>query len=108
DPNSRVRLIAAGSVLAEEPGHERAAAVLTGALADPALRLRRAAADFLATLGPRAVPFLGVLRDRAEAETDPELKATLVELAGRAEQGAAEAAAPAPVPAAAPPQAGNG
>ncbi len=43
DPNSRVRLIAAGSLLAAEPGNAVAAAVLVESLEDPVRGVRDAA-----------------------------------------------------------------
>ena len=43
DPNSRVRLIAAGSLLSQETINADAGAVLVEALADPSLRVREAA-----------------------------------------------------------------
>ena len=43
DPNARVRLIAAGSVLAVEPGNALAAAVLVESLEDPVCGVRDAA-----------------------------------------------------------------
>ena len=47
DPNSRVRLIAAGSLLSAEPGNPIAGAVLKEGLGDPALRVREAAREIL-------------------------------------------------------------
>ena len=51
DPNSRVRLIAAGSLLAAESGNTIAGAVLMEALEDPAPRVREAALELLESLG---------------------------------------------------------
>ena len=51
DPNSRVRLIAAGSLLSAEPDDADAGAVLVEALGDPALRVREAALDLFESLG---------------------------------------------------------
>jgi len=51
DPNSRIRLIAASSLLYAEPGHTKAATVLMEALVDPAQRVRAAALDLLESLG---------------------------------------------------------
>jgi HEAT repeat protein len=51
DPNSRIRLIAAGTLLSSEPRNTSAAAVLVEALADPVLRVREAASVLLDSLG---------------------------------------------------------
>ena len=55
DPNSRIRLIAAGAVLAEDPADAAAGEVVAAALADPALRLRRVGLDVVASLGDHGV-----------------------------------------------------
>jgi HEAT repeat protein len=47
DPNSRVRLIAASSLLVAEPGNTLAGAVLAESLEDPVLRVREAALELL-------------------------------------------------------------
>ena len=52
DPNSRVRLIAASSLLVAEPGNILAGAVLTESLQDPVLRVREAALELLERSGP--------------------------------------------------------
>jgi HEAT repeat protein len=51
DPNSRVRLIAASSLLVAEPAHILAGAVLAEALEDPVLRVREAALVLFESLG---------------------------------------------------------
>src|SRR5208283_4548447 len=58
DPNSRVRLIAASSLLVEEPGNTLAGAVLVEALADPVPRVREAALVLLDSLGARGIVLL--------------------------------------------------
>ena len=63
DPNSRVRLIAAGSLLAAEPGNTMAGAVLVEALEDPVLRVREAALDLLDSLGAGGMALLEELKD---------------------------------------------
>lgn len=50
DPNSRVRIIAASSLLAADPADSQARAVLTQALDDPAPRVREAAESILSSL----------------------------------------------------------
>jgi HEAT repeat protein len=74
DPNSRIRLIAAGAVLAREPADAPAAGVVSAALSDPALRLRKVAVDVIASLGGDGVVFLETLRQRAKEEDDPGLR----------------------------------
>ncbi len=64
DPNSRVRLIAAGSLLSLESGNTPAGIVLMGALEDPALRVREAAIELLASLGTGGAAFIDGLRER--------------------------------------------
>jgi hypothetical protein len=64
DPNSRVRLIAAGSVLAEESSDSTAGDVLVDALGDPALRLREAAMDLFESLGNGGTAILEGLKQR--------------------------------------------
>ena len=51
DPNSRVRLIAAGSLLSADASNAVAGAVLMEALGDPALRVREAALELVESLG---------------------------------------------------------
>jgi len=65
DPNSRIRLIAASSLLFAEPGHSKAGAVLMEALGDPALRVREAALELLESLGTGGVALLEDLKLRA-------------------------------------------
>ena len=84
DPNSRVRLIAAGRILAGEPTNAAACAVLTEALEDPALRVRKSALEFLESLDVAGgTSFQGALAKRAEQEGDPELKEIAGGLANR-------------------------
>jgi HEAT repeat protein len=86
DPNSRVRLIAAGAVLARDPADADAAAVVTAALSDPALRLRQVGLEAIAALGDRGLVFQDILRRRAEEEEDPALRRGVNELLERLEQ----------------------
>ncbi len=62
DPNARVRLIAAGSLLSAESGNTIAGAVLIEALGDPALRVREAARELLESLGAGAAAFVANAR----------------------------------------------
>ena len=64
DPNSRIRLIAASSLLFAEPGHAKAGAVLMEALGDPALRVREAALELLESLGTGGAALLEGLKLR--------------------------------------------
>ena len=70
DPNSRIRLIAASSLLSAEPGNTKAGAVLMEALEDPASRVREAALDLLESLGTGGAALLEDLKERAEADGD--------------------------------------
>ena len=58
DPNSRVRLIAASSLLVAEPGNTLAGAVLVESLDDPVLRVREAALVLLDSLGAGGLALL--------------------------------------------------
>ena len=64
DPNSRVRLIAAGSLLSAESSNTNAGIVLREALEDPALRVREAALELLESLGASGAALLEGLRER--------------------------------------------
>jgi HEAT repeat protein len=83
DPNSRVRLIAAGSLLSADPAHARAGAVLVEALADPALRVRKAALELVESLGMGGAAFLEALQRRNGLEEDPALRDALARLIER-------------------------
>ena len=52
DPNPRVRLIGAGTLLSVEPKNTQACAVVAEALAHPDLRVRKAALELVESLGP--------------------------------------------------------
>ena len=71
DPNSRVRLIAARSVLIAESSDANAGAVLFEALGDPAKRIREAALDFFDSLGEKGTAILDGLRNCDGADRDP-------------------------------------
>ncbi len=75
DPNLRVRLIAAGRVLAADPADARAAAVVAEALAAP--RLRSAALALVEALGGRGAEFPPALGERAATESDVALREPL-------------------------------
>jgi HEAT repeat protein len=85
DPNSRIRLVAAGAVLAAAPDDLPAGEVVRAALSDPALRLRRVALDAVSALGPHGVSFLDAVRGRADVEEDSAVRAAAGELAARLE-----------------------
>jgi len=71
DPNSRVRLIAAGSLLAAESGNTNAGAVLLEALEDPSPRVREAALELLGSLGAGGAAFVDGLRGRNGSRAEP-------------------------------------
>jgi HEAT repeat protein len=95
DANSRVRLIAAGSLLAQEPDNPQAAPVVVAALSDPAVRLRRVALEAIASLGPRGAAFLASLRQGLAQEDDPEMRESMACLIERLESQVAEEQKPA-------------
>jgi HEAT repeat protein len=63
DPNSRVRLIAASSLLVADPGNTLAGVILAESLEDPALRVREGALVLLASLGERGTALLKEVKD---------------------------------------------
>jgi len=71
DPNSRVRLIAASSLLSEESSDTTAGAVLVDALGDSALRVREAAMDLFESLGNGGAAILEGLQKRGGPEDEP-------------------------------------
>jgi HEAT repeat protein len=71
DPNSRVRLIAASSLLAEESSDATAGAVLVDALGDPALRVREAAMDLFESLNNEGAAILEGLQKRDGPDDGP-------------------------------------
>jgi HEAT repeat protein len=83
DPNSPVRLIAAGSLLSAEPGNTMAAAVVVEALSDPALRVRKAALELVESLGAGGAAFLEEMKKRAELEGEADLRDTLARIVER-------------------------
>jgi HEAT repeat protein len=83
DPYLRVRLIAAGWLLANNPGNERAITVVGEALADPAFRLRKAALALVESLGEKGEVFVEHLRLRDALEEDSEARRMLGQLLNR-------------------------
>jgi HEAT repeat protein len=83
DANPRVRLMAAGSLLASDPGNARAAVVLREALADPAVRMRKAALELIESLGDKGRVFLDDLHRCAALEEGPELAGRVARLVNR-------------------------
>jgi HEAT repeat protein len=96
DPNVRIRLVAAGAVLATAPADPAAAGVVTAALSDPVPRVRRIGLDVVVSLGDRGVGFLDALRLLA-AEEEPATRDEATRLVSRLESipSAAEALPPA-------------
>jgi HEAT repeat protein len=74
DPNPRVRLIAAGTLLSAEPDNAQACAVVVEALGDPVLRVRTASLKLVESLGPGGSGFLDALKDREGMEGEAELR----------------------------------
>jgi HEAT repeat protein len=72
DPNSRVRLIAASSLLVAEPGNILAGAVLAESLEDPVLRVQEAALILLDSLGEGGIALLEELKETNRQNQDAE------------------------------------
>ena len=83
DANLRIRLIAAGSLLAADSGDAKAGAVLVEALSDPSPRLRKAALELVESLGAGGGAFLEDLKKREELEVEPELRDVVARLIER-------------------------
>jgi len=71
DPNSRVRLIAAGSLLSAESSNSSAGAVLVEALEDPTPRVREAALELVESLGAAGAGHVLGLRNGDGPQEDP-------------------------------------
>lgn len=80
DRNARVRLLAAGCLVASDPAHAAAAAVIAATLGEGPVGARRNALELVAALGSGAVAFQDVLRERWQVETDPALSARLLDV----------------------------
>jgi HEAT repeat protein len=85
DPNSRVRLVAAGFLLAAGLGGAEAGAVLVDALGDPAKRVRTAALELVESLGTGGTAFLEGLKQRDGLEGEADLRDALARLIERLE-----------------------
>jgi HEAT repeat protein len=79
DANLRIRFIAASWLLARDPGHCQAYAVVVETFSDPTVRLRQAALALVKSLGASGI-FQGTLRLRAELEENSVLREALVNL----------------------------
>jgi HEAT repeat protein len=89
DPNPRLRLLAAGSLLKADPTDAETVGVLVAALSDPSPHVRRAALELAGMSGTR---LLDELRRRVELEADPEVSDLLVSIIDRlAERAVGEA-----------------
>jgi HEAT repeat protein len=73
DPSSRVRLIAASSLLDAEPGNTAAIAALVESLEDPVRGVHEAARELLDSLGAAGVALIGALNDTSGQIRQPEL-----------------------------------
>jgi HEAT repeat protein len=82
-PSSRVRLIAAGSLLEADVGSSKAGAVVVAALGGPALRIRKAALELVEPLGAGGAVILEGLKKRHELEGDAEVREMLARLIER-------------------------
>lgn len=91
DPNPRVRLIAAGTLLSAEPDNPQACAVVVEALGDSVLRLRKATLELVESLGPGGLQFLDALKDRECLEGEAECRIALTRVIERLEEQAGQA-----------------
>jgi HEAT repeat protein len=65
DPNVRVRLVAAGAILAQDPSHSRAVAVVQTAANDPTPRVRQACDELLTLIPPTGPEDPAIVADPA-------------------------------------------
>lgn len=94
DADPRLRLLAAGFFLEQNPEDEGAAQILVECLSSPSRMVRKAALELITKMGENATYLLDPLRERAEAEIDPEFSAVLSQLIDRLAKLEAQAAAP--------------
>jgi HEAT repeat protein len=80
DANPRIRLIAAGVLLAENAADEKAGAVLVEALSDPAARVRKAAVELIETLGANGVLFVNNLKEHEASEEHADIRELMGQL----------------------------
>ena len=73
DPNPRIRLIAARSLLSQDPADARGVAVVTAALTDSAIKVRRAALDLIESLDPGAATWRDALKERSTTRRRSEI-----------------------------------
>ncbi len=92
DPSPRLRLLAAGSLLDADTKDSEVTAVLSMALDDPAVRIRRAALECLIAHESLDEALIESLRRRAESEDDPEVSRMLGEVLERVDQAVAQGA----------------
>jgi HEAT repeat protein len=86
DPNPRLRLIASRRILEADGADSTALKVVADALVDPVPGVRKAALDFVQTV-PALVPSVfGLLQERADQESDPEISGRLIEAIRQLEQ----------------------
>jgi HEAT repeat protein len=98
DPNSRVRLIAAGVLLIEEPDNAQACAAVVQALADLVLRPSRATLEMVESLAAGSAGLLEALKGRDVHEEQADLGAILNSLIERLDNQAGAAQQPIAVP----------
>jgi HEAT repeat protein len=83
DSNSRLRLISARRVLAEDPEDQGAIAALCDSLTNAAQSVRTAAADLVETNGPAAGAILDMMSSKFDQETDPNIRAYVADAVER-------------------------
>jgi HEAT repeat protein len=94
DSNPRLRLIAAGFVLQNDPQEPQATEVVVATLADSSRRLRQAALELIESLGVKGAGFRKTLQQRVAVEIDPELSDRLAQLLASLQSLPAEGAGP--------------
>jgi HEAT repeat protein len=76
----RLRLLAAGFFLEEDPAHAEAGATLVACLTNSSRPLRKAAQELIESLGPRAAALAEVLRQQLNQVSDPEISGLIEQL----------------------------
>ena len=94
DPDPRIRLIAARSVLSQDAADAGAVAVVKAGLTDPVLKVRQAALDLIESLDSGATAWRDALKERSVLEEDPKLREEAARLAETLEAEAGEEAPP--------------
>ena len=104
DPNQRIRLVAARSLLSRDAGDASAGAVVTAAVADTTYKIRKAAIELIESLGSDGLAWRDALKQQEAREEDPGLRESLARLIARLDEDAGAKASPGSPPVDASPQ----